>query len=166
MLHFAGRSTPTSFLKLCAVITIFLFELILFVELCKFAKDVDELNSDIDNWLYVLKNMSSLDMIPLYTKKPVFQKLFQISEYSNLPKEEKDMYDLSITRKWDYKNTIDYAKKESLEIGRKEGIEEGRQEGRREFVSNLIRKSQMTDIEIAELADAEIAFVESVRNNL
>ena len=125
-----------------------------FVELCKFAKDVDELNSDLDNWLYVLKNTSRLDMIPLYTKKPVFQKLFQISEYSNLPKEEKDMYDLSIRHKWDYQNTIDYAKKEGME------------QKSHEIISNLICKSQMTDIEIAKIVDTEANIVKKIRSQL
>ena len=97
-----------------------------------------------------------------------------ISEYSNLPKEEKDMYDLSIKRKWDYKNTIDYVKKEGLEKGRKEGVEEGLEKGRQEgieektmeFISNLIRKSQMTDIEIAEIAGTEIELVKNIRGEL
>ena len=44
-----------------------------FLELCNFAKDVTELNSDLDKWFYVLKNMSNLDKIPLYLRKPVLK---------------------------------------------------------------------------------------------
>ena len=134
----------------------------IFVELCKFAKEITELNSDLDNWLYVLKNMSRLDKIPLYLKKSIFQKLFQISEYSNLPKEKRTMYDLSIRHKWDYNNTIEYAKK----IAREEGVEAGIEKKNHEIISNLICKFQMTDTEIAEIVGTDIGFVKEVREKL
>ena len=104
----------------------------IFIELCNFAKDSTELNSDLDNWLYVLKNMSKLDKIPLFLRKPVFQKLFQISEYSKLQKDERVMYDISMRHKWDYDNTLNYARKEARREGLEEGREEGREEGKKE----------------------------------
>jgi len=53
-------------------------------------------DTDLDKWLYVLKNMSSMNKIPVYLRKPIFEKLFNIAEYSNLTKEEKTMYDTSL----------------------------------------------------------------------
>ena len=126
----------------------------IFIELRNFAKDITELNSDLDNWLYVLKNMSRLDKMPLYLKKSVFQKLFQISEYSNLPKEEKTMYNLNIRHKWDYNNTIQYAE------------EKGMEKGMEKIIGNMICKSQMTDAEIAEIAGVEISLVEDIRKHV
>jgi hypothetical protein len=57
--------------------------------LLKFVKTDGELETDLDKWLYVLKNMSRIDKIPAYLRKPIFEKLFSIAEYSNLTKEEK-----------------------------------------------------------------------------
>jgi len=88
-----------------------------YVELRKFVKTDTELDSDLDRWLYVLKNMSQMDKIPAYLRKPVFEKLFNIAEYSNLTKEEKIMYDSSLKYKWDNKNVLDYAVKEGFEKG-------------------------------------------------
>src|SRR5690606_20213668 len=72
-----------------------------YIELVNFVKEETELQSDLDGWLYVLKHMSSMDKLPMYLRKPIFEKLFQIAEYSNLNKEEKEMYDVSLKRKWD-----------------------------------------------------------------
>jgi len=80
-----------------------------YIELIKFVKTDDELNTDLDKWLYLLKNMSQLDKIPVYLRKPIFEKLFNIAAYINLTKEEKAMYDSSLKYKWDNKNVMDYA---------------------------------------------------------
>ena len=161
----------------------------IFIELCNFA-DITNQDSDLEKWLFVLKNMSQLDKIPLYLKKPVFQKLFQISEYSNLQKEERTMYDLSIRHKWDYDNTLKYAKKiaekegleegmkkgmkegmekgmkKGIKAGMKEGMEKGMEEGMEKVVSNMIRNTQMTDIQIAEIAGIEVNTVKSLREHI
>jgi predicted transposase/invertase (TIGR01784 family) len=80
-----------------------------YIELIKFVKKGNELDTDLDRWLYVLKNMSQMDKIPVYLRKPIFEKLFNIAAYINLTKEEKTMYDSSLKYKWDNKNVMDYA---------------------------------------------------------
>lgn len=84
----------------------------IFLELIKFVKTEGELETDLDRWLYVLKNMSRMKKIPVYLRKSIFEKLFQIASYSNLTKEEKRMYDTSLKRKWDNQNALNYARKE------------------------------------------------------
>lgn len=102
-----------------------------YIELVNFVKEEAELQSDLDGWLFVLKNMSSLDKLPAYLRKPVFEKLFQIAEYSKLSKEEKEMYDISLKRKWDaeavrryHVQQLEDAKKQVVEAERK-GLKEG-----------------------------------------
>jgi hypothetical protein len=92
--------------------------------LVNFAKSEAELETDLDRWLYVLKNLSKMDKIPLYLRKPIFEKLFNIAEYSNLNKEEKAMYDVELKRKWDRANILAYAR----EQGKEEGLAEGKEE--------------------------------------
>jgi len=97
-----------------------------YVELRRFVKTEGELETDLDKWLYILKNMSRMDKIPVYLRKPIFEKLFSIAEYTNLTKEEKTMYDSSLKYKWDNKNVLDTAVKEvKMNIARelkKEGL--------------------------------------------
>lgn len=91
-----------------------------YIELSKFVKIEEHLETDLDKWLHVLKNMSKMDKIPLYLRKPIFEKLFSIAEYSNLTKEEKTMYDSNMKYKWDNKNVLDYAVQEAREETRAE----------------------------------------------
>ncbi|WP_370584516.1 PD-(D/E)XK nuclease family transposase [Parapedobacter sp. ISTM3] len=60
----------------------------IFIELVNFVKTEDEAETDLERWLYVLKNMSSMDKVSIYTRKPIFEKLFNVAEYANLTKEE------------------------------------------------------------------------------
>lgn len=80
-----------------------------YIELSKFDRTEDSLETDLEKWFYVLKNMSKMDKIPVYFRKPIFEKLFEIAEYSNLTKEEKTMYDQSMKYKWDNENVMEYA---------------------------------------------------------
>ena len=91
-----------------------------YIELAKFVKTEIKLETGLDKWLYVLKNMSRMNKIPVYLKKTIFEKLFNIAEYTNLTKEEKTMYDSSLKYKWDNKNVLDYAVSEADAKARKE----------------------------------------------
>src|SRR5690606_19618448 len=98
--------------------------------LLNFVKGPSELSSDLDGWLYVLKNMSDLDRLPVYLRKPIFERLFHISEYSKLNREERTMYDISLKNKWD-----EYSIRETARIEREQAIkekEQARQEGLKE----------------------------------
>lgn len=53
-----------------------------------------------------------MERLPAYLRKTIFEKLFSIAEYTNLSKEEKEMYDSSMKQKWDNKNVVDYAREE------------------------------------------------------
>ena len=64
--------------------------------------------------------MSRLDKIPLYLRKPIFQKLFEIAEYSKLNREEKEMYDISLKRKWDAQGALAYAEQKGREVEKRE----------------------------------------------
>ncbi|MBC7553233.1 MAG: PD-(D/E)XK nuclease family transposase, partial [Taibaiella sp.] len=96
----ANRNTGTVFYEGLSYI---------FLELVNFAMREDELKSDLDKWLYVLKNISRMDKMPLFTRKTIFEKVFSIAEYVNMSKEEKTMYNSALKRKWDNQNVLDYA---------------------------------------------------------
>lgn len=55
-----------------------------FLELVNFVKTEEEAGTDLDRRLYALKDMSSMDKVSVYFRKPVFEKLFNVAEYSNL----------------------------------------------------------------------------------
>ena len=63
-----------------------------FVEVAKFDKSEDELETDLDKWLYLLKNMSTLLERPAALRDRVFGRLFDVAEYARLDDEERKNY--------------------------------------------------------------------------
>ncbi|WP_439257948.1 PD-(D/E)XK nuclease family transposase [Lonepinella sp. BR2271] len=87
----------------------------------------NKLENDLHKWLYVLKNIADLNQLPRYLNKPIFEKLFQIAEYSNLNKREKQMYDVSLKRKWDEYSLLTSAESRGIQKGRLETIKQNAQ---------------------------------------
>ncbi|SHG20396.1 Rpn family recombination-promoting nuclease/putative transposase [Pedobacter caeni] len=114
-----------------------------FLELPNFDKGGNELESDLDKWLYILKNMSQMDKIPLYLNKGIFQKLFKIAEVSKLTEEQRKVYESNLKAKRDYMATIEFARKEGMEEARIEGVEEGRQKGLQEGMERGDQKARL-----------------------
>ncbi|RQP11173.1 MAG: Rpn family recombination-promoting nuclease/putative transposase [Parapedobacter sp.] len=134
----------------------------IYLELRNFVKDESELKTDLDGWLYVLKNMSKLNKIPVYLRKPIFERLFDIAEYSKLTMEERTMYDTNLKRKWDMAGVLEYARRE----GEEKGIEQGIEKGKAAVVANLLATGKFTVSEIAELVTVSEDFVKKVRTDL
>jgi len=58
--------------------------------------------------------MSEMEALPKYTRKTIFEKVFQIAEYSNLTKEEREMYNASVKQKWDERSIWETAINEGI----------------------------------------------------
>jgi predicted transposase YdaD len=118
--------------------------------------------------------MSRLDKLPVFLRKPIFQKLFEVAEYSNLTKEEQVMYDVALKRKWDNASVLESAKAEGKAEGKVEGklegkIEgklEGKLEGKAEVVKNLLLDFGFTDEQAAQAAQVSLSFVQQVRADM
>ena len=127
-----------------------------YIELVKFVKADTELDTDLDKWLYILKNISRMDKIPVYLRKPIFEKLFNIAEYTNLTKEEKTMYDSSLKYKWDNKNVLDYAMKE--------GMEKGMEKGRHDEALTIAREMKKDGLPLAQISKFTKLSFEEIEN--
>ena len=68
----------------------------IFIELPMFAKEEDECETDFERWIYVLKNMETLQRLPFKARKAVFEKLEQIVDIAGMSKEDRMKYDESI----------------------------------------------------------------------
>ena len=80
-----------------------------FVEVAKFDKSEDELETDLDKWLYLLKNMSTLLERPAGLRDRIFGRLFDVAEYARLDDEERKNYVESMNTARDTYNQIAYA---------------------------------------------------------
>lgn len=150
-----------------------------------FVKAEAELDNDLDRWLYILKNMSSLKGLSKYLRKPIFEKLFQLAEYSKLKPEEREMYNVSLKNKWDaesirssqeefLKRAREKAMAEGKAEGKAEGIVQGKAqgeaigkakgiaEGKAKVIKNLLSLDKFSISDIAELANVTVEFVKQI----
>src|SRR5690606_39876121 len=97
----------------------------MFMENPNFVKSEGDLLTDTEKWMYLLKHMSTLDKVPTFLDKRVFQLIFKISEVAKLRKEERMAYEASLKNKWDTQNAFDSVRREALVEGIEQGIEKG-----------------------------------------
>ena len=105
-----------------------------YVEISKFDKGIDQLETNFDKWLYVIRNLSRLDRQPRRLQDEVFNRLFSEAEIARFNKSELKEYEDSLKAYRDIKNSIDSAEekgeKRGIEKGIKLGIERGMGKGR------------------------------------
>ena len=106
-----------------------------FIEVEKFSKGVDELATDFDKWLYILKNLSKLLERPAALRDRIFSRLFDVAEYASLDNIDKQNYVKAMTTARDTHNQIEYAKETGLE----EGLAKGREERNLEVAINFLQ---------------------------
>ncbi len=99
------------------------------VEIAKFNKSQDELETLYDKWLYALKNLYKLTQRPKALCDKVFDRLFEEAEIAKFTPQEQREYEASKMAYRDIKNSIDTAKREGKEEGLAEGMEKGLAEG-------------------------------------
>ena len=113
-----------------------------FVEVEKFNKSEDELATDFDKWLFILKNLSKLLERPAALRDRIFSRIFDVAEYASLDNIDKQNYVKAMTTARDTHNQIEYAKKTGLEEGLVKGLEKGRAEGRAEGLEEGLEKGR------------------------
>jgi predicted transposase/invertase (TIGR01784 family) len=91
----------------------------IFIQIPNFNKTIDELETRLDRWLYVLKNLEKFDRIPEKIKDRVFKKVFKIAEYHQLSKNERAAYEDSLKYYRDLKNSFDTAEQDGFEKAEK-----------------------------------------------
>ena len=103
-----------------------------FLELERFGKSEDGLETMLDKWMYVLKNLSRLTERPVELQERIFRRLFEAARIAAFTREELDEYTNDMMTENDRRNAIDYARKQGRAEGRTEGVIAGRAEGRAE----------------------------------
>jgi len=104
----------------------------IYVELPKFTKTLDDLESHFEKWLFLLRHLSDLEAPPEALQEVIFERLFEVSEIANFSAQEQEAYENSVKHYRDLQNVVDTARQEGIEEGIAKGIEESRQQGRQE----------------------------------
>ena len=129
----------------------------IYLEMPKFNKSEDELETRFDKWLFVLRNLNKLEQIPEKLRELIFEKLFETAEIAKFSIDQVHSYEDSLKYYRDLNNSIDTARDEGKIEGKIEGRIEGKIEGRIEGEINglmKVAKSALSKgIPIKEISD-------------
>ena len=104
-----------------------------FVELPKFNKSIDELETMEDKWYYFLKHAEESNQIaPIFASNPEIKEAYGVLEQVRWSEKELLEYDRVAMGILDTLGALSAARKEGLEEGEKKGLEKGLEEGEKE----------------------------------
>ena len=90
----------------------------IFLQLPLFDKEADECENQVERWIYLLKNMETLNRLPWAAQSAVFRKLESIADVGAMTRDERLKYDEALKK---YRDTISVFEGVRME-GRAEGI--------------------------------------------
>ncbi|MFM7602111.1 MAG: Rpn family recombination-promoting nuclease/putative transposase [Pseudanabaena sp.] len=121
---------------------------LIFVELPKFKKQLSQLETIVDKWLFFLNQARSLPDIPeVMSEIPEIKKAFYIANQANLTLEELEDQEKSEIFIQDQRGAISKAIKDGFHQGVQQGIQEGLQQGIQQGIEQGIEQNK---IEIAK----------------
>lgn len=100
-----------------------------FIQLPMFKKEEQDCETEFDKWIYILKNMSTMQTMPFTSHRDIFERLASVSNVATLSPEERRQYDYDVKKARDYRAEMSYARKTGHAEGHAEGKAEGRAEG-------------------------------------
>jgi predicted transposase/invertase (TIGR01784 family) len=129
---------------------------LVFVELPKFKKGVDDLETLADKWLYFLKSARQLQVVPeSMNVVPEIKQAFEIANQANLSQDELD--DL------EHREIFIHDQRNAIKKALRQGKEEGRLETKLEIAKQLI--NMLDDEEIASTTGLSLEEVAQLRNS-
>jgi len=124
-----------------------------FIELPKFKKTLEQLDTILDKWIYFLKNAGSLRTIPASFQEPVLKEAFDVLEQANWSTGELEAYDKVLDAERSYKNQMRTAKIE------------GREEERIRLAEQLIKLNMLDISTIAQVTGLTVEHIEEFKKN-
>jgi predicted transposase/invertase (TIGR01784 family) len=128
----------------------------IYLEMPKFNKEIDELKTRFEKWMYVIKNIQELEDLPEKLNETIFAKMFEEAEISQLTQKEYISYVKNVSIIRDNINCMDFAIKTAVikaeEEARAKGMAEGKAEGLREGQEIMVRNSAKAGLPIKTIA--------------
>jgi predicted transposase/invertase (TIGR01784 family) len=149
---------------------------LVFIDLNRFDKEINDCESIEELWLYSIKNMYRQNTCPAEVAGTEVEALFRQAELAKMTKEQRISLETSIMSRNDMLNsmheTIEAAKEEAILKGRAEGLAEGLAQGvlsgkeqeRRDIVKKLLSAGMLLET-IAEALDLDLEQVQDYASN-
>ncbi len=125
----------------------------LYLEMPKFTKTEDELETMFDKWMFVLHNLGRLLDRPKALQDRVFQKLFEQAEIARYSESERWQYFESQKEYWDNYSIMTTALNKGLSQGRAQGRAEGFAEGEAKANRENARRMKTKGYPLEDIAE-------------
>ena len=122
----------------------------IYLEMPKFNKTEQELETMFDKWMFVLRNLSNLLERPAALQERIFKRLFEAAEIAKFDRHELYEYEESLKNFRDMYSVITTAEKKGRAVGLMEGIMQGANQKAVEIARNL-KSAGLRDNEISRL---------------
>jgi len=139
---------------------------LVFVELPKFHKEADRLETLADKWLYFLKCARQLDVVPeSMNLVPEIKKAFEVANEVNLTPEQIEDMEMQEMFIHDQRNAIKKALNQGRQEGRHEGLEESVEQGKVAARIEMARKllDVLDDVAISRASGLSLQEIAELR---
>lgn len=109
----------------------------IYIEMPKFQKTEEELETLFDKWLFAMKHLSTLNERPHALQEAIFARLFEQAEIAKFSQTEQRSYRESQKDFWDLFSVKETAENKGIAKGRAQGRAEGRAEGIMEVAKKM-----------------------------
>ena len=135
---------------------------LVFAELPKFKKELHQLETIADKWLYFVKTARSLQEIPENMGDvPEIKQAFEIANRSNLNREELDDLDHREMYIYDQRNIIKKALNQGMKQGLEQGLEQGKIQAKIEIAKQMLL--QFDDLTISQITQLSLEEIQKLR---
>ena len=131
---------------------------------CDSRKDADECENQVERWIYLLKNMETLNRLPWAAQSAVFKKLESIADVGAMARAERLQYDEALKKYRDTISVFEGVRLEGREEGRKEGMEMGVLKGQKDEKIANARKMKAYGLALEMIADITGLTIDEVRD--
>ncbi len=133
-----------------------------YLEMPKFNKTEDELETMFDKWMFVLQNLYRLLERPKALQDRVFKKLFEQAEIAKYSEAERWEYEASQKEYWDNYSVVKTAERK----GEIKGLQQGLQQGVQKEKIDTIHRLQAMGLSVEQIAQGAGMKVDEVKKLL
>ena len=138
--------------------------IIIFAELARFDKSLEECENDLERMLYVLKNVGRLNKKPEALRHEIFTRIFSACEIARFSEEKRIQYDQDMYDERRHMGEINTARRIGHEEGLAEGRVEGRAEGREEAKMATAKNLKQLGVDVETIAKATGLSKDAIEN--
>ena len=123
-----------------------------------------DMATQVERWIYLLKNMETLNRLPWAAQSAVFKKLESIADVGAMTRAERLQYDEALKKYRDTISVFEGVRLEGIMEGRKEGMELGVLKGRKEGLRQTAHNLKSMGLGIADIQKATGLSEEEIRD--